>query len=239
MPMPLSEWKKRIIDAVMILSRSLDPKDPCGPKFPLADENLRRLDVVTIEVGRATVRRAMNCGLFDELADRYDGISGAAAAPPAAERSTRAEGNGSRNGKADSGRRRQAPAPRYGEPVLTEADEAEEDFRLKVAEFKAGWYRRLLTERIAAMPLAKLTEVAAQYGPLFVDDADWKLRRDFLSLYKGGRLDELAAELSVDVTGCDGDREKIAVLLHAAPKAVPRDFRYAADPMSTAAPRTA
>jgi ParB/RepB/Spo0J family partition protein len=244
MPMPLSEWKKRIVDAVMVLSRSLDPRDPAGPRFDV-EQNLSRLDVVTLDVGRVTVRRAMNAGIWDDLQDRVDG-QGAAELPPAAaspSAAPHAESNGSRNGKSGGdrqSRRAATSAPRYGEPVLNDADEAEEDFRLKLAEYKAAWYRRVLTERIAAMPLAKLLDVASQYGPLFVDiDAEWKLRRDFLSLYKDGRLDELAAELSVDVTGCDGDREKAAVLLHASPGQVPRDFRYAADPNPPATTRTA
>lgn len=241
-PMPISEWKRRITDAVLTLSRSVDPKEKCGPKFPLTAETLRALDVVTVDVGRGTVRRALNCGLFDELADRHEGIAADddPAAPAATRRAPRAESNGSRNGKAAGDREQQPATGHYGEPVLNDDDEAEENFRLKVAEWKAAWFRRVLTERIAAMPLAKLEDVAGQCGPLFVDvNSEWRLCRDFLALFDEPRLDDLAQELSIDVSDCHGPGEKRAVMLHAAPAPVPKDFRYAADPQRPGTARTA
>ena len=231
-PMALSEWRRRVVDAVMVLSRSLDPAGPAGPRFDVK-QHVARLDVVTVDVGRGSVERAMNAGVWDELQDRATGLVAEDVPQPTAapKRSPIAASNGAKNGKAGGDRQPQSAASRYGERVLDDEDEAEEDFRQKVADWKAAWFRRVLTERIAAMPLAKLEDVAGQPGPLFVDvESEWKLRRDFLSLFKGDYLDELARELSVDLADCHGDGEKVAVLMHAAPAAVPKDFRYSADP---------
>jgi ParB/RepB/Spo0J family partition protein len=234
---PLSEWKHRLSAAVMLCSRSMDPAAPDGPHFELSEANVRRLEVISVEQqpGRF-VKRSFAAGLWDSLQDDADGAADDDPEPDEAE-SVSDGRNGARHRAAAATRRistngRSAtggPAVNFGEPVS--ADDAESDFRARVVAWTAAYLRRLCCEAIEAAPVEDLPRLVETLG---VDVASrWKVRRDFLELFSG-RLEELAAELAVDVGMCQNDRERIGVLLASKPKLLPLAFIDALQPAAAA-----
>jgi ParB/RepB/Spo0J family partition protein len=220
--LPLSEWRHRLTAAAMLCTRSMDPVAADGPHFELDDATVDRLDVVKVELqpGRF-VKRAFAAAIWDDLQDGAD--SGATHESPC-ERPTasRKEAVGRR-----SAPRRQAKPLRYGDAV---AADDEEEFRARVDEWKSAYLRRLCCEAIEATQAEQLCELAATLG---VDlAAVWKLRRDFLELFGGGRLEALADELGVDVSMCQGDSERISVLLHANSRRLPSLMHNSLCPLS-------
>jgi len=230
--MPLTQWKHRLTSTVLALSRSMDPADPDGPQFELSPETVARLDVVQLELSPGkSVKRAMCCGLWDERQDRADRPE----PEPAGESSAADRSNG--NGKPRAERREAIPqrpksVVRYGEPVAPTAAETEAEWQRRVREWKAAFLRRLCREAIDAAHPSELPGLADALG---VDVAErWRLRRDFLELFTGGRLEDLAGELGVDVSACTDDRERIAVLLACAPQRPPLAFSEATEPRPAA-----
>jgi ParB/RepB/Spo0J family partition protein len=202
---PLSEWRHRIVLAAFAISRSMDAHAVDGPRFKLTRDRIGRLDImdVTVEPGKS-VRRAFATGLWDEWQDQADfGDLG---------RDTQSAAGG-RNG-------RQAALHRYGDRIVADSDE--EQFQRRLADWKANYLRVLCRDVVDNADPSALPGLASALGIDF--DRVWKLRRDFLELFEGKRLVQLAKELSVDVTVCRNDSERVAVLLAAAPRTVPNAF---------------
>jgi ParB/RepB/Spo0J family partition protein len=223
--LPLCEWKHRVISAAMEASRSMDPKAPDGPLFELTPDNLRRLDVVTIELQPGkTVRRAFAVEVWGVLQDDA-GRSGSEPAPAAS-------GNGRSNGHANGKLRAAAPRKtanlaggNFGEPVLLDGDADQADFDRRLREWTAAFLRRLCQDVITAATPFQLPAIAEALG---VDAVGaWRMRRDFLELFTGERLEALARDLGANVAMCRDDRERVAVLLATSPRAVPTIFREA------------
>jgi ParB family transcriptional regulator, chromosome partitioning protein len=219
--LPLCEWKHRIVSAAMAVSRSMDPESPDGPQFALSADNLRRLDVVTVEIQPGkTVKRAFACAIWDCLQDDAE-RHGPEPVPFHA-------GNGRANGKAPVAAARKAVSPsqgNFGEPVLLGAEADQADFNRRLREWMVAYLRRLCTDVINSATPFQLPALAALLG---VDvEANWRMKRDFVELFAGERLEALAADLRANVEMCRDDRERIAVLLALSPKAVPTVFREA------------
>lgn len=241
---PLSHWRHEITSAAMTLSRSMNPNAPDGPRFDVA-ANLSRLQVLTVELQPGkSLKRSFATGIWDELQDQADRDE---SEPPASVRlpeptngkraaaeRTGASTSPPRNGKPSADRRSDTPsspagpaacAGRFGEPVLQSADSREQDFRKRLDDWKAAYLRRLCREAIDTAPALKLREMADALG---VDVcATWRLRRDFLELFGGGRLECIAAELGVELSHCNTDGERAAVLLNSGARTIPSYLRDA------------
>jgi hypothetical protein len=204
----------------------MDPSDPDGPQFELSADNVRRLDVATIELQPGkSARRAFAVEIWgvlqDDAADRCD-------SEPAAALGGNGRTNGHANGKSHAAAPRRAgkpPVGNFGEPVLLDAEADEADFNRRLREWLAAYLRRQCIDAITAATPFQLPGLALALG---IDvEAAWRLRRDFLELFAGERLEALAADLGADVSMCRDDRERIAVLLSTSPKTVPAVFREA------------
>ena len=139
------------------------------------------------------------------------------------------------NGKPAAARKATKPVPgNFGEPVLLGAEADEADFNRRLREWMAAHLRRLCMDAVASATPFQLPALAAALG---VDvEASWRMKRDFVELFAGARLQALAVDLGANIEMCRDDRERIAVLLATSPKAVPTVFRealLAADPKPT------
>jgi len=210
--MPLVEWKHRLNEAVMRLSRSMEPVEPTGPVFLAGEEDLERLDVVTVDLGRGRVKkRAMNCGLWDSMQDAADFDDDLPEADDLEEPDSAAED--------DDG------------PKNIEL--SEDAFASGLAEYKRDWLRRVLAGRIGRMTIGELEELAGNAGIAIA--TEWRLTREFLELFDAEWLQLLAEELGVDVSQCRNETEVVAVMLHSNPEAVPRTFSEATEPLAQSA----
>jgi ParB/RepB/Spo0J family partition protein len=205
---PLTEWRRYLASAVVAVSRSMNPEDADGPRFELSAELASGLDVVHVELSPGKlIKRAMNAELWDELQGRAEQPE--LQAPSAAVLRT---GNET------------APKRRRARPLAGRT----ESFTARLLDWKATFFRRLCSDAIKAAAPSELPGLADALG---VDvAAHWQLRRDFLELFVGGRLEDLAADLGADVSACTDDSERIAVLLALAPRQLPRAFLDAAGP---------
>lgn len=216
-PMPLTEWKRRLTDAVLQLSRAMDPEDPARPLFTPTDEERERLDIVplTLRPGH-TVSRALNVTLWDELQDSADpaivsehGGNGRATNSRAARRNGHARPQGD-PGDADG------PAETFGP-----------DYLARLEDWIEGRLRELIAERLAGCDLAELRELCDSLG---IDpDGAWRLTRPFLQLHNAAQLQALADDLGVDVSDAADESEVAAILMHVQPERIPGPVRMVFD----------
>lgn len=216
-PLPLVEWRRLLNEAVIALSRSLEPDDPTGPRFELSDDRLSRLEVIDLELSpRQTVKRAFAVDLWDEWQDEADSkteSTDSPATPPADPQPSRT--GASRDNRFRSGRNGKSATA--GDDTASRS--TDEQFAEQLRVYKASWLRRLICEHVDRLPLDRLQEVI---DGLSIDAAAaWQLEREFLELYDEQRLRQLAGELGVDVGACRDAAECVAVLLHAQPTQVP------------------
>lgn len=214
-PMPLSAWRRKLTDLVLLHSRDAEPASPVGPAFRLTKPLAKRLDIRDVRVGREVQPRAFNVALFDQL---NDGIRSAAEPLP---RGAKASGNGrpSSNGR-DSGRAPEATdtpaelaAEAPAEPDDGFLDEpAADDFPARLQAWFAHHLKFVLSERLDALDLAELLHLAETLG---IDpEAEFRPTRSFLQLHSGRQLAALAAEWGVPLAECRTRAEAVSALLN-------------------------
>lgn len=205
-PMMLTDWNLKVCEAVMLFSRSMEPDDPDGPRFKPTREDKRNLDIRPLRMdSRRTVKRAMNCYVWDELQDLADREQ----APAVVSRPQRAEWDSPFN-----------PADPSDEPTSGNRPAEAVDPTRSLGAWYPGWLRRLLTRHLSAMPVQELRALLRQLG---IDPAaEWKLERGFLELHDADGLENLAQELEVDISAARNRQEIISVFLHANPDQVPQ-----------------
>lgn len=218
-PMPLTSWRKRLTDAVLCVSRSMDPEAADGPRFLDAEHGgikagqRKALDVVTVRHpdGRKEPR-AMNCELWDRLQDAADEKARLAVRTEEAETSDAIEAR-------SVARETREPAPRAIAPPEPPAPTQAEAVAAIAGDYMSAWLRGLVRSYVETLGPAELWKLAQS---LELNPRErWRLDRSFLEGFSGDGLRDLAAELRVDISAARNESEITAILAHAARDQMP------------------